>query len=1192
MNVLTPHQRKALNIGKSISLTANAGSGKTFVLAQRFLEIIINTSTPLNQVAAITFTDKASGELYKRISVELDNLLSATSDIKLRHRIENIRKQLVSAKIATIHSFCIDLLKEYPVEASLDANFSTINEHKAAELIDLSIESTLRELLKTQDEQSDLKLLIRLLGSMTKLISELSGLISRRKNVLNLINKFYLLDEKVIADKLFQIFTSNIKILFADDLPNTLVHLNVINDNVLLINSKNDLANGIKINLTKIKANNDVTGQLLELKELSDKILTKGGIVRTQGYLPAQNREDIKNSIQIVEDFYSQLKEIELSENHGLVERELTRYNLALINIFKKVLSAYENKKSEIGVLDFEDILLKTKTLIENKAIRKSLSGKYKYLLVDEYQDTNEIQYEIFLPLVDELKNGNFFIVGDEKQGIYRFRDAELQVFSKTKLDIQAVHGEESLLSLPDSFRMAPTICLFVNSLFRNLFKDSHYFYNEVPASDLVCARSDDFPGKVEFLVANNDEITEAELIAKKIISLRYEFKDRLQEWNDIAILVRKRASFAELQKAFLKYQIPINLIGGTGFYQKQSISDIYNYFAFLLNDKDDAALIGILRSPFFFVSDIKILELSIYEGESYWEKVKSATSIEKDFWKKIFDRLNEARQLANRISIPLLLRKILRESDFISAIASRVDGVQEISNLNKLISITNDFFNTELNTLYDYVYFLKDSIAGTEDESQGKIEAGNIGVNIMTIHQAKGLEYPAIFLYKCNDTTLLNKVKSKSFTIDKEFGMLTKVPVDENYFDEYRSAPIVGLDNLIEEKKEIAELKRLLYVGLTRAKDFLFITQTDDGKTVKKNSFSALLNTGINPDLSKDKFVLAGELTVLKKDKDDFINITKSIELEIPIIRKIDLLESKVEPGYTGIGKRELILSEIIDQSKGEVISATRFSTFASCPMKYNLLYNYKIGDLIQRSKEFEQKNWPYLFEEYNRNELGSYLFDDQTNLLEYAKLKGEIIHYALRKNLRTENFTSFVENRLKNSFSDDIHPKLKENIENDLNKFYESKEYKFINSFQNCRNEFEIYLKEGDYYLFGILDKLIFDEKKIIIVDYKTDDIKEEDLNSRAEKYLFQLQFYAYIVSRILGKNREIECRIIFIKYPDKSFSFKYDAISDSKVKLVIISMIMAIRNSNYSVNLNVCDDCIFEDNSQCLKINSAIN
>jgi ATP-dependent helicase/nuclease subunit A len=137
MNVLTPHQRKALNIEKSISLTANAGSGKTFVLAQRFLEIILHSSTALNHVAAITFTEKASGELYKRISVELEKLLLSTTDTELRHRIEIIRKQLVSAKISTIHSFCIDLLKEFPVEATVDANFDTINEKKAAELIDL-----------------------------------------------------------------------------------------------------------------------------------------------------------------------------------------------------------------------------------------------------------------------------------------------------------------------------------------------------------------------------------------------------------------------------------------------------------------------------------------------------------------------------------------------------------------------------------------------------------------------------------------------------------------------------------------------------------------------------------------------------------------------------------------------------------------------------------------------------------------------------------------------------------------------------------------------------------------------------------------------------------------------------------------------------------------------------------------------
>ncbi len=1193
MNVLTPHQRKALNIDKSISLTANAGSGKTLVLSQRFLEIILTTSTPLNQVAAITFTDKASGELYKRISVELERLLLNNTDTDLRHRIEKIRKQLVSAKISTIHSFCIDLLKEFPVEASLDANFSTINEKKAAELIDLSIESTLKELLKEPGHQSDVKLLIRLLGSSARLVAELSSLISKRKNVLNLIDKYYSSGEETAADELFQLFESNVKILFGDILPDTLTHLNILNDHVLQINSKNELAIEIKTALSNIKAVDNVIIILRHLKELSDKILTKGGVVRIQGYLPKQERDEVQNSIDVVEDFLNELTEVKLPENHKEIEKELTRYNFALINVYQKVLSTYENKKSELGLLDFEDLLLKTKTLLENKSVRKSLSGKYKYLLVDEYQDTNEVQYEIFLPLLDDLKRGNLFIVGDEKQGIYRFRDAELRVFSKTKTDIQNIHGEDSLLTLPDSFRMAPSICLFVNSLFRNLFKDSRLFFNEVSASDLVCARSDDFTGRVEFLIANSEETNEAELTAKRIISLKTEYKDRLKEWNDIAILVRKRSSFNELEKAFIKYQIPFNLIGGTGFYQKQSISDIYNYFAFLLNDKDDAALIGILRSPFLLISDVKILELSKYEGESYWMKIKAAASIEKDFWQRIFETLNKNKELANRISIPVLLRKILRESDFISVVSSRIDGVQENSNLNKLISITNDFFNDELSTLYDYVTFLRDSISGTEDEAQGKIKTGSVGVNILTIHQAKGLEYPAIFLYKCNDTTQLNKVKAKSFTVDKDFGLLTKVPINENYFGSYESAPIVGLHNLIEEKKETAELKRLLYVGLTRAKDFLFITQTDDGKIEKKNSFSALLNEGLSQDLSEDKFTLAGELTFLQKENDKFVNVIKPIEIEIPIIRNVELSESKIETASNEISNKKLILSEIASHSKGEVISATRFSTFSSCPMKYNLLYNYKIGDLIQRSKDYQQNRKKNNIEEYNRNELDSYLLDDQSNFQEYSKLKGKIIHYALRKNISKESVSSFVENRLKNTFSDEVLQELSEDIIGNLFRYFESDEFNFINSFPNYRNEFEVYLKEGDYYLFGILDKLIIDEKKIIIIDYKTDNIKENELNSRAGKYLPQLQFYAYIVSRLLGKNREIEARIIFIKFPEYPFVFKYDDVSDSSIKSGINSMIMSIRNSNYSVNLSICNDCIFPDyNSQCLKIKSQLN
>ncbi len=1191
MNILTPHQSKALSINKSISLTANAGSGKTFVLAQRFLEIIIKTSTPLSQVAAITFTEKAAGELYKRISEELNKLLIVTTDSDLKHHIEKIRKRLVSVKISTIHSFCIDLLREFPVEASIDANFIPIDEQKASELIDLAIETKLKEMLKSTNDQSDVKLLIRLLGSKNNLVSELSEMISKKKNVLHLIDKNYSLSENEIAKNLFRLFKSNLKIVLEKVLPEVLTQLEIINNKVFDYNLNNKLAIETKHCLESIRAEENEIDVFRKLQELRGKILIKDGSVRKQGYLPSKEQSEIQSLIENVENFFSDLDEIELADNHNAMEIELAKYGMALIRIFRDVLAAFEFKKSEIGVLDFEDILLKTKMLFENESVRKALSGKYKFLLVDEYQDTNQIQYEIFLPLVDDLKKGNLFIVGDEKQSIYRFRDAELQVFSKTKSDIQEAYGNDSLLTLPDSFRMAPSICLFVNSLFENLFTEPRLFFNEVSASDLVCARSDGFEGHVEFLIAADEDAStdtnEAELIAKRIIKLKQEQKSRLSYWNEIAILVRKRAAFAELQNAFIKFQIPFKVVGGTGFYQKQSISDIYNYFAFLLNEKDDAALIGVLRSPFFLVSDVNLLELSMFEGESFWEKIKKASASQIKFWAEKFQILNENKELSSRINISLLLRKILKESDFISTISSRIDGAQEISNLNKLISITNEFFNDEFNTLYDYASFLNEAISRSEDEAQGHIEATNDGVHILTIHQAKGLEYPAVFLFKCNDTTQVNKVKSRSFTVDKIFGLLTKVPLNENYFGDYFSAPIVGVYNYIESNKEIAELKRLLYVGLTRAKDFLFISYTDEGKSLKKKSFAALINEGLQQKLTSDKVMFEGELIFLHKENETYTNLTKSLKTEIPVLRHIEYSEQIIKKDNPDIKNKKLILSGIKDESKGEVISATRFSTFSTCPLKYNLQYNYKLGELIQQSYQYKRTLKFNFEDDYNRRELSSHLFDDDSTITEFVKFKGQLIHYILRKNISKENLSEFVEEKLKNNFNEAILESLRPEIMNDLICFYDSNEFKSIDSFINYKNEFEAYLKVEDFYLFGIIDKIIIGDSKLIIIDYKTDNINPDQIHLSSQKYLPQLNFYAYIISRLFNKKFEIEGRIIFIKYPDNPFIFNFNETMDQHINFGIKSMIHSIRNNNYSVNLEACKSCIFADeNKRCIK------
>jgi ATP-dependent helicase/nuclease subunit A len=368
---------------------------------------------------------------------------------------------------------------------------------------------------------------------------------------------------------------------------------------------------------------------------------------------------------------------------------------------------------------------------------------------------------------------------------------------------------------------------------------------------------------------------------------------------------------------------------------------------------------------------------------------------------------------------------------------------------------------------------------------------------------------------------------------------------------------------------------------------DFLFITFTDEGKSSRRKSFTALINEGLNQELKGDEFRIEGDLSFLQKENNTYSNLTKSIKLEIPIIRNIETTESLIEKREFDTTNKKLVLTEIKDESKGEVISATRFSTFSTCPLKYNLLYNYKLGDLIQQSSKFRRAPKFSIEEDYNRNELSSYLFDDEARLAEFSKFKGQLIHYTLRKNLSRESVQSFLEEKLKNNFNEEIPETLKADIMNDLKLFYDSDEFGFINSFTNFKNEYEAYLKEGDFYLFGILDKLIIEDKKLIIVDYKTDFINPDEIEASSQKYLPQLKFYAYIISRLFNKKQKIEGRVIFIKFPDKPFIFNYDESSDQQIKSGIKSMINSIRKNNYSVNLSGCKDCIFADeNLQCIK------
>ena len=1188
MPELTPHQIKALDFGHSISLKANAGSGKTSVLSNRYLQIAVEGNVSLQKIAAITFTDKAAGELYQRIANEINSMMQTISDQTVINKLQNIRRQLVSANISTIHSFCINILREFPVEAELDANFTPIDQNMSRELLELSIEETLRERIE-QSPNDEIKHLIRLFDSKNNLTKQILKLIENRKIVLTLEALIYNKSVDEIADYFRDSFKKYFKIIYSPQVEILAKELSEINDRVMSDNPKNELSEIVKDSIGKLNIDIETEEIIKVIDELINQIFTKSLTLKKREYFKTELRNGFASEIENVEKIISYLSRITIDKDAAKIEKQLAITGKRLLNIFNDTMFLYNQKKKDSAYIDYEDILIKTKKILQSENVIQFLNEKYSYLMVDEYQDTNELQYDIFMPILDYLQTGNLFVVGDEKQSIYRFRDAELEVFNKTNKDISNVSGKEYLLTLPDSFRMDPALCLFANKLFRNLFKEPNDLFNEVEHTDIVCAKENTDLGSISIMLAEKDsEDSEARIVAHQIINLLNKKTNKI-DWKDIAILVRKRSWFRELEKEFTKFRIPYRIVGGRGFYQRQSIYDVYNYFSFLLDIHNDAALVGILRSPFFTLSDAEIFELSLSQGFSYWEKLIIKAKDESKYY-EIKERIRGNIELAGRLDFNSLLRKILEESEFISVLASRQDGEQELANIDKLLKITNSFSNQGFKTLYDYVTFLKDAINKLEDEAQAGLTDISNAVNLLTLHQAKGLEFPVVFLYKCDESSRNETTKSKSINIDKAFGLLTKVPAGDDYFSDYKSAPITTISDYIEERKNLAEVKRLFYVGVTRAKNHLFISATSSRNEIyNPASFMGLLYEGLKISSGSNEIILEDKLTFLVKENSNYRNDLKQLSIKIPIKREVEITNEKVKVETEKINSKNFLITKINDRTEGEIISATKVSTYSQCPLKYKLIYKFGYSELYSEFKNFQRnKAFSPDYTVYSKED--EKLNDESEKPTFRADVKGALIHKALQEEVKSDKVQSFFDKELTISYSHIIDSEerkaslIKEASEL-LVKFYNSKEFEDLKRFHDFKNEFEVYIRENDHFLYGIIDKLIKEKNKFIIIDYKTDNIKQSEIIERANLYMNQLKFYIYIISKLYKNISEFEARIIFLKYPDNPFMINYLKEDLTAIDQEINSIIKGILAEDFSKNISHCMRCNFSINTKCI-------
>lgn len=1167
---LTPYQRAALDYKRHISLVANAGSGKTFVLSKRFVEIYKKEEIDLNEIVAITFTDKAAGELNRKIADEVEEQILNEENPKQKKKLEKLRRELVLANISTIHSFCINILKEFAPEAGIDASFSPIDQQLAEELIDLSVEETFQSAIRDNSFASDLMYLVRMLGSKSFLQYALKDAIHQRRNLSSLASELYSKTKEEIADEFKKRFEESASALLKDIIESGINSIEFVNNSILEKDPENKYAVPIADILMDINLQ-PYAVRISKLFQIKKEILTSTeNSVRKVGYLN-KNRNNYLVEIEHIEKLYETITPFAEIDVSGKSELELAELGKTFISLLTKSLGLYENKKKIRGYLDFEDILLFTNEIIKNTSVQDFLREKYKYIMIDEYQDTNQTQYDIFMPILDYLSEGNLFVVGDEKQSIYMFRNADLEVFDKTKRDIENKAELGSNINLPHSFRMYPQLVLFTNKLFANLFANPQKEFNEVAPSDLICTKNDDDIGSVGILLADsNSDVEESDLIAKKILTLLK--NDEALQYGDIAILCRKRKSFSEIETSLVKYKLPYAIMGGKGFYQRQAIYDIYNYLTFLINPKDDQALIACLRSPFFNISDSKLLKIALLDKTFFYEKVKACSSSDKTITSVVSILNDNLNQIACTEPY-LLIRKLLNESGYWSVLSSKKNCEQEVANVEKLLALSREFSRKGFKNLYDFTASLKEFIEGYEDEGQAQVVENQNAVKLMTIHQSKGLEFKAVFIYGTNSKGQDDNVKARELIISKEFGLLAKVPIDRKYFSKYSVPPIAAFYNYKIKRKNYAELKRLFYVAVTRAIKYLYISASHKEYKAVKGSFYELLCNGLGNSFKEKNIYLASDIAFMAWEKEEFVTKKKRVELNIAV--EIELKDEQIAELQSKEHKDafKLINESIKSYPKHEIISATKISMYSQCPVKYELTYDVGYLPLLNLIKRHERE---YEFQ----------LNEDEINLKLNAQLRGKIIHKCLSENVKLEKLNQLVGNLLEAEAVSDVL-KLTSSIINDVSEYYRSNAYNELNEYPNYQNEYEVYCREGEFYLYGIIDKLIFGNSKLIVVDYKTDSVEKEKLQSRAENYFTQLRFYSFVLSRLYPTVKNYELRLVFIKHPDEVIKLSLSREEVLNVGNMINNAIKNINTYNFLPNIGHCKSCQYAlEGDTCVK------
>ena len=798
----TDSQRAAIEHGDGLlAVVAGAGSGKTGVLTERFVHLVAERGVAPEHILTITFTRAATAEMKTRIIRKLE-----------QRGLHDARTRIESAYIHTVHALCRRILQENPFEAGIDPEPSVLPAPAANHLKREAFHHALASLLRHErDFETD---------PLIDLIADYLNLDSVRGDPLQAL---YELVQRVADATRHQGYA-------ADDLEGW--KRNYPSAEALALHyaqsyltpppagSPRERGGPYGFRFPSRSGGNLQEGgsTLVDLATLDD---LRAFITRLQ-----QTRSEAAFMLSSL-----------LAHFDPVLEQRARDLACALLELTVEYLRAYEALKQTRGALDFEDMQIRALRLLRDSAtVRRRYQRMFRYTLVDETQDIDRLQAQI----IDILSaGGNLMVVGDAQQSIYGFRYADPRVFENWQ---QRAHDDGGrLVPLQANFRSHPDILAFVEKVFGHWWGER---FLALQPTRPAAYSSDELPVQV-WVMPQPDTAREAHLVASQIhhwvctqcLSVHDPETGELRpaQYGDFALLFHQFTKVEAFEQAFRAVGAPYYVVGGgRGYWTRYEVRDLTNLLRALSDPEDDLALAAVLRSPLVGLSMDALTTLALHAEQA---ELPLRLCLQADLELDPADRerltafLEWFEPLSQRVgawSVGALLARALEASHYESRLLSQGEaGKQAVANVRKLLAIA-----LEQPTVAPHAFAEQLELTSRLEQREGNAptyeESANV-VRFYTVHAAKGLEFPVVFVV---DTAYNLRPRAVGLEVDAEKGVVALQVVRPDVPTPYEPVPLKVLREQAD-KREDAEGLRKLYVALTRARDYLIVVLTDAPQNV-----------------------------------------------------------------------------------------------------------------------------------------------------------------------------------------------------------------------------------------------------------------------------------------------------------------------------------------------------------------------